>query len=160
MKATRYAPGWIYYAMGTVGLAAAIYGLGVFLGAWEHEPERQLKAMLCGIAGFVGFCCVLLGWHRFEIRDDALLVLSLRYRRRHTWAHLGRPITRTFVRGRSDSLLFDKAGMRGGTGPQEFSHFIVDGRGKTLYTIGPWYPRRREMMREVRRRTREAHAAE
>jgi hypothetical protein len=156
VKPARYLPGPAYYLMGALALAMVVNGIGVALGAWPapHEHDDPTRSIAGGVIGFAGICAVVLGWHRFVLLDDGLQVMDVRGTRLHRWSDLGRPRSREFVHGQ-DSILLGKDGMRGGSDPQAYSHYICDARGKTLYRLGPWYPERRAMMREVWRRIRE-----
>ena len=155
MRTKSYSPGLTYYLMAALLLVSIVYACGLALEAWSVPPEQRAKVYLTGLVASVLLVLLLLGWHSFILRSDGLAVRDLRGRRLHRWENLGKPSAKEFVHGSKDSILLSMDGMRGGSDPQAFSHHIRDARGKTLYHVGPWYPQRRELMRELRRGLRE-----
>jgi hypothetical protein len=153
MRAVSFSPGLTYYVMAVLALLAIS---NVFLAAFDVLPydghERGI-AYFGGVLGFFGLLGLAVAWHRFTPLAEGLHVTDLRGRRLHRWEDLGRPVTREFAHG--GEPIFTRHGLQGVTETQAFTHYIRDVRGRTLYRVGPWFPGRRELMREIRRRTRE-----
>lgn len=134
-----YSPGLTYYLMAlpalyTVGMSGAILA-----GARSVDSFWMPRVLIAGLIGTVALPLLVLSWHRFTVGVDGLHVRDLRGSRFHAWPTLGKPRAKAF--DRDDAFT-------------SYTHHICTAAGRTLYRLGPWYPRRRHLLMSIRARLR------
>lgn len=149
-------PGPTFWLMGLLAFGGFLVALAMLCGVLPLPAEGERMTVVLGAVVSLGLTVMLaLGWHRFEVHDDGLHVRDLRGTRHHSWQSLGRLTSTDFGSGRKGSVFMDTAHRAGASDPAAYSHRIRDAHGRTLYHVGPWYPTRRALLREILRRTRE-----
>lgn len=153
VRDSTYAPGWSYYLAVTLCLAVVGVGLASFTGSWG---VATMPLIWIGIVGLLGAGTLLAIWRRFTVRENGLYVQDFGGARLHRWEDLGRPIAAEMDPPMHRKRRWPWRMPRRRFFGDAYVHVIRSASGRQLYRVLPWYPQRRELIRLVSRRAREA----